>query len=83
MVALLRQGLTPEGIALSLAFGLAAGIFPVIGAPGSDLSTASNAGAAYCFAAGQRAKDFVCPPPAPSTEPFGKNPSLGGRAADL
>jgi uncharacterized protein (DUF2062 family) len=29
---LLRQGLSPEGIALSLAFGLAAGIFPVIGA---------------------------------------------------
>jgi uncharacterized protein (DUF2062 family) len=32
VMALLRQGLTPEGIALSLAFGLAAGIFPVIGA---------------------------------------------------
>ena len=30
--ALLRQGLTPERIALALAFGLAAGIFPVIGA---------------------------------------------------
>jgi len=30
--ALLRQGLTPEGVALSLAFGLAAGLFPVIGA---------------------------------------------------
>jgi len=28
----LRQGLTPEGLALSLAFGLAAGVFPVIGA---------------------------------------------------
>jgi uncharacterized protein (DUF2062 family) len=32
VIALLRQGLTPEGIALALAFGLAAGIFPVIGA---------------------------------------------------
>lgn len=30
--ALLRQGLTPEGVALSLAFGVAAGLFPVIGA---------------------------------------------------
>jgi uncharacterized protein (DUF2062 family) len=30
--ALLRQGLTPEGLALSLAFGVAAGLFPVIGA---------------------------------------------------
>lgn len=29
---LLRQGLTPEGLALSLAFGIAAGLFPVIGA---------------------------------------------------
>lgn len=28
---LLRQGLTPEGIALALAFGLAAGVFPVLG----------------------------------------------------
>jgi len=27
----LRQGLTPEKLALSLAFGLAAGIFPVLG----------------------------------------------------
>jgi uncharacterized protein (DUF2062 family) len=32
VMALLRQGLTPEGLALSLAFGLAAGLFPVIGA---------------------------------------------------
>lgn len=32
VAALLRQGLSPEGIALALAFGLAAGIFPVIGA---------------------------------------------------
>lgn len=32
VVALLRQGLTPEGVALSLAFGVAAGLFPVIGA---------------------------------------------------
>jgi hypothetical protein len=32
VMALLRQGLSPEGVALSLAFGLAAGIFPVIGA---------------------------------------------------
>ena len=32
VLGLLRQGLSPEGIALSLAFGLAAGIFPVIGA---------------------------------------------------
>lgn len=32
MDALLRQGLSPEGIALALAFGLAAGIFPVMGA---------------------------------------------------
>ena len=31
-MALLRQGLTPEGIALALAFGVVAGIFPVIGA---------------------------------------------------
>ena len=31
-MALLRQGLTPEGVALSLAFGVAAGLFPVIGA---------------------------------------------------
>jgi uncharacterized protein (DUF2062 family) len=30
--ALLRQGLTAEGLALSLAFGVAAGLFPVIGA---------------------------------------------------
>ena len=33
VLRLLRQGLSPEGVALSLAFGLAAGIFPVIGAP--------------------------------------------------
>jgi uncharacterized protein (DUF2062 family) len=32
VMALLRQGLTPEGLALSLAFGIAAGLFPVIGA---------------------------------------------------
>lgn len=32
VIALLRQGLTPEGLALSLAFGIAAGLFPVIGA---------------------------------------------------
>ena len=32
VMALLRQGLTPEGVALSLAFGVAAGLFPVIGA---------------------------------------------------
>ncbi len=32
LTALLRQGLTPEGIALSLAFGVVAGLFPVIGA---------------------------------------------------
>jgi uncharacterized protein (DUF2062 family) len=32
VLALLRQGLTPEGIALALAFGLAAGVFPVLGA---------------------------------------------------
>lgn len=32
VLALLRQGLTPERIALALAVGLAAGIFPVIGA---------------------------------------------------
>jgi uncharacterized protein (DUF2062 family) len=32
VMALLRQGLTPEGIALSLAFGVAVGLFPVIGA---------------------------------------------------
>jgi uncharacterized protein (DUF2062 family) len=32
VLGLLRQGLSPEGIALSLAFGLAAAIFPVIGA---------------------------------------------------
>jgi len=31
-MALLRQGLSPEGIALSMAFGVAAGVFPVIGA---------------------------------------------------
>ena len=30
-MALLRQGLTPHGVALAVAFGLAAGIFPVIG----------------------------------------------------
>jgi uncharacterized protein (DUF2062 family) len=30
--ALLRQGLTAEGLALSLAFGVGAGLFPVIGA---------------------------------------------------
>jgi uncharacterized protein (DUF2062 family) len=32
VMALLRQGLSPEGVALSLAFGVAAGLFPVIGA---------------------------------------------------
>jgi uncharacterized protein (DUF2062 family) len=32
MGALLRQGLTPEGLALSMALGVAAGLFPVIGA---------------------------------------------------
>jgi uncharacterized protein (DUF2062 family) len=32
VMALLRQGLTPEGVSLSLAFGVAAGLFPVIGA---------------------------------------------------
>jgi hypothetical protein len=32
VLALLRQGLTPEGIALALALGLAAGVFPVLGA---------------------------------------------------
>jgi uncharacterized protein (DUF2062 family) len=32
VTASLRQGLTPEGIALSLAFGLAVGLFPVVGA---------------------------------------------------
>jgi uncharacterized protein (DUF2062 family) len=32
VMALLQQGLTPEGISLSLAFGVAAGLFPVIGA---------------------------------------------------
>ena len=31
MMALLRQGLTPEGIALSVAVGAAAGLFPIIG----------------------------------------------------
>jgi len=31
VTALLRQGLTPEGVALSLAVGVAAGLFPVIG----------------------------------------------------
>jgi uncharacterized protein (DUF2062 family) len=30
--ALLRQGLTPEGLALSMALGVVAGLFPVIGA---------------------------------------------------
>ena len=29
---LLRQGITPEKIALSIAFGIALGVFPVIGA---------------------------------------------------
>ena len=32
VTASLRQGLTPEGIALSLAFGVAVGLFPVVGA---------------------------------------------------
>lgn len=32
VVALVKQGLTPEGIALALAIGVVAGIFPVIGA---------------------------------------------------
>jgi uncharacterized protein (DUF2062 family) len=31
VLGLLRQGLTPEGIALALAFGLAAGVFPLLG----------------------------------------------------
>ena len=31
VVDLLRQGLTPEGIALAFAFGLAAGVFPLLG----------------------------------------------------
>jgi hypothetical protein len=31
VMALLRQGLTPEGIALSVAVGAAAGLFPIIG----------------------------------------------------
>jgi uncharacterized protein (DUF2062 family) len=33
ILALLRQGITPEKIALSLAFGLGLGIFPVLGLP--------------------------------------------------
>jgi uncharacterized protein (DUF2062 family) len=32
VTASLRQGLTPEGIALSLAFGVAVGLFSVVGA---------------------------------------------------
>jgi uncharacterized protein (DUF2062 family) len=32
VIALLKQGLTPEGVSLSLACGVAAGLFPVIGA---------------------------------------------------
>lgn len=32
IVNLLRQGITPEKIALSIAFGIALGVFPVIGA---------------------------------------------------
>src|SRR5512134_1071225 len=32
IVALLRQGLTPEALALSLAVGLVLGVFPIIGA---------------------------------------------------
>jgi len=33
ILTLLRQGITPEKIALSLAFGLGLGIFPVLGLP--------------------------------------------------
>lgn len=31
VMGLLRQGLSPEGVALALAFGLAAGVFPLLG----------------------------------------------------
>ena len=76
--ALLRQGLTPEGIALSLAFGVAAGLFPVIGAT-TFLGLALGSGPAPQPAGAPARQLAGLPAPARDDHPPGAPRRVAGR----